>query len=259
MISPVNVPAKYRGRVLAATIRLSLRLERKVGAKIRRVLQKQFKGAATAYAETGEINDALVVAAGFNGAMLDHFSDHYYRVGDVFGDRIFAGLKGSAISLEMKDAAHIFKAAMDTFVFQWAAEKVQQISKTTMAGIRGAVYVGQQAGEGVEAIAKRIRKFAGVSSSRRSRMIARTETHSSANYAQQEAARSTGIDFEQEWLAAEDSRTRPDHNLADGQRVPMNEPFRFDDGTTVMYPGEPGGPAHQVINCRCTTTFNAEY
>lgn len=49
-----------------------------------------------------------------------------------------------------------------------------------------------------------------------------------------------------------DSRTRPSHVLADGQRVGLTEPFIV-GGAPLMFPGDPSGPAGEVISCRCTT------
>lgn len=53
------------------------------------------------------------------------------------------------------------------------------------------------------------------------------------------------------WLATDDSRTRETHDLADGQRTLMSEPFRV-GGAALMFPGDPRGPAQEVINCRCS-------
>lgn len=53
------------------------------------------------------------------------------------------------------------------------------------------------------------------------------------------------------WLATEDTRTRPTHRKADGQRTLLSDPFRV-GGASLQYPGDPRGPAQEVINCRCT-------
>lgn len=59
-----------------------------------------------------------------------------------------------------------------------------------------------------------------------------------------------GIQLRKRWLATEDSRTRPTHRRADGQTVPLGQPFIVGD-FPLMYPGDPTGPAHEVIFCRC--------
>ena len=54
-----------------------------------------------------------------------------------------------------------------------------------------------------------------------------------------------------EWVSVDDNRTREAHHHADGQVVPLDEPFIV-DGEELMYPGDINGSASNVINCRCT-------
>jgi hypothetical protein len=51
-----------------------------------------------------------------------------------------------------------------------------------------------------------------------------------------------------------DNRTREDHAAADGQRVPVGEPFIV-GGESLEFPGDPAGSPEQVINCRCSTVL----
>lgn len=87
--------------------------------------------------------------------------------------------------------------------------------------------------------------------------VARTETIGATNGgafagAVQRAAMDGTLDTaEKQWLATMDQRTRPAHQLADQQRVGLLEPFTV-GGARMMFPGDPSGPADQVINCRCS-------
>jgi uncharacterized protein with gpF-like domain len=90
----------------------------------------------------------------------------------------------------------------------------------------------------------------GIISRQRGALIARTETHGAANYGADGAARATGLKLRKEWIAAEDERTRPDHNEANGQIVDMDQAFDV-GGEALMYPGDPAGSAGNIINCRC--------
>lgn len=90
----------------------------------------------------------------------------------------------------------------------------------------------------------------------RARTVARTETLGAVNAgvfraAELEAeARGDVAPFKQ-WIATDDSRTRPTHTAADKQRTLLREPFYV--GTArLLFPGDPRGPAGEVINCRCT-------
>jgi len=90
----------------------------------------------------------------------------------------------------------------------------------------------------------------------RARTVARTETMAAVNagaYAgalRDAAERGDPAPFKV-WLATDDTRTRPTHDKADGQRTLLSEPFRV-GGAQLQYPGDPRGPAQEVINCRCT-------
>lgn len=86
--------------------------------------------------------------------------------------------------------------------------------------------------------------------------VARTETLGAVNAG---IYRSAVLDAEERgdpapfkvWLSTEDSRTRPTHQEADRQRTLMSEPFRV-GGAALLFPGDPRGPAQEVINCRCS-------
>lgn len=57
------------------------------------------------------------------------------------------------------------------------------------------------------------------------------------------------------WVAVLDSATRPEHVEADGQEVPVDEPFEV-GGEDLMYPGDDSGSPENVINCRCTAVYS---
>lgn len=67
------------------------------------------------------------------------------------------------------------------------------------------------------------------------------------------AAIGAGVGKKQ-WLSAHDQRTRDSHRVADGQVVAVDDSFIV--GTAALdFPGDPTGPAEEVINCRCTMLF----
>jgi len=57
-------------------------------------------------------------------------------------------------------------------------------------------------------------------------------------------------------VVARTETTRPSHRAADGQTVPLTEPFRVDN-ETLQFPGDPRGSAGNVIQCRCTLSVSA--
>ena len=52
------------------------------------------------------------------------------------------------------------------------------------------------------------------------------------------------------WVTAADERVRPSHAAANGQKRRLTEPFTV-GGASLMRPGDPNGPAREVIQCRC--------
>lgn len=90
----------------------------------------------------------------------------------------------------------------------------------------------------------------------RAMTVARTETIGAVNAgvfrsAQLEAQARGDVAPFKVWIATEDNRTRPTHNAADKQRTLLSEPFVV-GGARLMFPGDPRGPAAEVIQCRCS-------
>jgi hypothetical protein len=136
-------------------------------------------------------------------------------------------------------------------------KKVEFTLATTKAAVRSQLLEGVEAGEGIEKLARRISgtNFADINR-KRARVIARTEVIGASNRGQMAGARSLGVPLEKEWVATVDSVTRDSHREADGDTVPMEEPFIIgDERSEMMQPGDPSAPAAEVINCRCTVSF----
>lgn len=54
------------------------------------------------------------------------------------------------------------------------------------------------------------------------------------------------------WVSQRDEKVRESHNLADGQRVKIDEPFIVGDGAFLMFPSDPTSfDAKEIIGCRC--------
>jgi hypothetical protein len=93
----------------------------------------------------------------------------------------------------------------------------------------------------------------------RASVIARTESIGALNGGradgQTQIANQLGGTWEKMWVATFDTRTRATHRIAEGQRVAVNGGlFAVGEGR-LAYPGDPGGPPEEVIQCRCTTVL----
>jgi len=88
-------------------------------------------------------------------------------------------------------------------------------------------------------------------SSERALEIALNETNWIYNYIQHQNLVASG-QLTHTWLSQEDERVRPTHVVADGQTVPINQPFIV-GGYQLLFPGDDslGAPANETILCRC--------
>ena len=92
----------------------------------------------------------------------------------------------------------------------------------------------------------------------RAEAIVRTEVHRVHNAAHLEGAKrleTENVKVFKVWVAADDHRTRPEHNIMDGRRVEVGKRFPYPGlpkSRWPMYPLDPVLPAGQSINCRCT-------
>jgi hypothetical protein len=92
----------------------------------------------------------------------------------------------------------------------------------------------------------------------RARTVSVTEVHRAWNFGAMAAAmraqQQLQTPMNKRWVARDDSHTRIAHDKADGQIVPINQPFIV-NMEALMMPGDPSGSPSNVINCRCKPYF----
>ena len=234
--------------------RLSARFER----RLRTEIAKTMREVAAAYEARGELAIPLAISEHSAGIRRTLEAD-YRLVAMHFGKRLLNEAKAYTGPDVIKESlTERLSYAVGSFIGRWVATKVTQINRTTENQIRRVIRSGLDEGLGVDKIGSRIRSVAGPISALRANIIARTETHTAANFGAQEAAELTGLNMKREWVSAQDARTRDtseaDHVDADGQTVGMKEPFIV-SGERLCFPGDPSGSAANVINCRCSVVF----
>lgn len=99
----------------------------------------------------------------------------------------------------------------------------------------------------------------------RGEVIARTESLNALRSGQTEAIMQSVDQGELEeefatktWQDTGDGRTRVEHSIADGQTVPIDQPFIV-GGERLMYPGDPNGSAANTIQCRCRASYRMNF
>lgn len=119
---------------------------------------------------------------------------------------------------------------------------------------------GIREGQGIPEVAAEVERILTSTGSERwpnrARTVARTETIGAVNAGVFRAAQLDAQDRGDPapfkvWLATDDARTRETHNAADKQRTLLSQPFEV-GGAQLLFPGDPRGPAQEVVNCRCS-------
>lgn len=133
--------------------------------------------------------------------------------------------------------------------------EIPEDERWNMKAITRQINVGIVTGEGLEEIARRLRKVAQMDANqaRTHARTAMTGAQNAGRIAGYHQAEAMGIEMHKEWLATLDNRTRHAHAALDGRHVPVDEPFQSELGE-IMYPGDPNARPANVYNCRCTLT-----
>lgn len=138
------------------------------------------------------------------------------------------------------------------FLSELSSTRIRSINITTRREIQLQLAEGVLAGEGQDAIARRIRAVFETASITRARLIARTEVNTAANFVRNKAMEEAGdLVKGRRWIATRDARTRRNHVALNGQIQPVGQPFRI-PGTskTAMFPGG-FSDVGENVNCRC--------
>ena len=176
--------------------------------------------------------------------------------------------QGAGIEAQRKRWAMLETKSLETFQAErvvWARQRGAElvVAITDDQRRRIAAIVERGAAEGLGArqiraeISRLIEGIGGLTPLDRAQRIARTELHRAATWAQQREAETlarAGADLVKVWTATLDKRTRPSHRLANGQVRELRELFRV-GSAQLERPGDPRGPAHETIQCRCVARY----
>jgi len=221
------------------------------------VMKKQYSAAAVNVASYNlDFNYSIDK---YRKEMTETFNKHYKRVLTGFGQNSLQELeqiKGFE-NYQTKSFIQDFWRHATLWLNTVTANKVTKVMNTTKRNISKIVKNEMEAGNSNYDIAKQIKKIAEIAVPFRARKIARTETHSAANYAMTQSMTDSRMIKQKEWISALDERTRQvefNHVLANGERVDLNDTFKR-TGENLDYPGDMDGSAGNIINCRCGSLF----
>lgn len=182
------------------------------------------------------------------------YAESYYRT--AFVTEKMAQAKLSYTLLDTKAVRKAIENPLDRVGFlQRNRDNLEQMTRQLSQELtRGIIQ-----GEGYRDTAKRINDRFDIGANNALR-IARTENHRVVSQGKFDAfthAENIGVVLKKRWVSSLDSRTRADHQDADGQVVDMQDTFNI-GGYEMQYPGDPAGGPEQVINCRCTYIAEVE-
>lgn len=236
--------------------------EAEVAKRITTVLEAERDDVVQRYLDTESETAVITAVHQAQGAWVALLTATYLTAGRHFAEREYTRLAPKA------------RKALDpqAIAVEWAermaAAKVVGITDTTIEALRGIIAAGLTPGPDgfrrtTDEIAQEIADTydswmfkpgftdlpGGIES--RAYRIARTELGMAMNTGHDIGARQAAEEFElvleKGWASARDDRVRDSHALLHGEFVPMNEAF----SNGLMYPGDPDGPAEEVVNCRC--------
>lgn len=231
---------------------MQLRIAAGSAVLYRGILRRDYEALAQAYRETGEVVESAVKESDMAKALATNWE----RTAKAAGGRTLMQLTAKK---RYHCAVHTKGIMQDLLARElvgygkrWLGKKILQVSTTTIDQVRG---IAQRFdGEDINTIANQISTIGAALAGYRSMTIARTETHSIANWSSDEVAKATGDNIEKQWAATIDDRTRDDHADVDGEVVKMGGMFEV-GGEELEYPGDPNGSAENVIQCRCQALY----
>lgn len=251
-----------RGRIDARKevrkqLRLRSRLESDVNKKINTLFRTQLKKTSNQYQITTRFDSEIFVretSAMMEAVMHQHYKKIFrivYRDNEELYDR---GRKDEELFVfgRSKD----FERIVNEY-FRSRTPYFAGMSTVMSRAIQKVIEQGRLENLSLAQITRNIDGLTKVGRSRAA-LIARTETHNAASFANHQyhktASEEYGIEMLKRWVSTSDLRTRSAHNLANGQTVPMDEKFTV-GGAKMDYAGDPAGGARNVVNCRCVIIY----
>lgn len=162
--------------------------------------------------------------------------------------------------LEKKDVRS-FRDERIAWVRKHGAALAVGLDETMRRRIASIIEAGLEAGVAPDKLrrllAGDVPPLPGLAPKRRAELIARTELHNAAMWAQEREAlglAARGAHLMKSWTGTMDARIRRAHAKANGQTRQLNQDFIV-GGARMSRPGDPRGGARNVIRCRCVCRY----
>lgn len=245
-----HVSDRFMGRRLIAALQLA-RWERQIAHAAQSVLDQRRDHAMQFTRRNG------IIVAAIDPSMFDEatWAHDLHSELDPVAQRIFVEIRNGIAAKFLTRPGDLplipIEGRLDRLV-----GKMQGLGPDTATSLGRALQQGTNLGEGIDKLAARVQSVFDTSDHVADR-IARTEVVGASNGVADDYAGAlhSSMPLEKSWLATQDERTRPSHSDADGQTVGYDETFTVGD-SQLEYPGDPDGDDDEVMNCRCTATYD---
>ena len=209
-----------------------------------------------------DIAEKTVIAfeTGSDVSFLNSLDNSYTRLSNIFRIQynvIAREFKNIALNRtqNVKDFDTEFEIALSQFINGNVATLVTEINDTTREAIQNDILFSVNNNLSLPETSNKLRNTLIGMGLWRASLIARTEVHRTASWANEQTAIQMNIAGTiKEWVSVQDDRTRITHSFADGQQRDINDKFEV-GGTLLKYPGDPAGGPEETINCRCVVVY----
>jgi len=202
--------------------------------------------------------EAVIDRFTFQAPMREAYERFYVRTAVSFAKDFLDNYKGAIGPQETKifgDIDEVLLADVLDFINTKGGKRIASVTRTHYMDIeriaRGAVKTGIEQGLAFDKVASMINSQYAQMAKWEALRIARTETVTASNYGEGLGAEQLPGNKMKIWISSFTPTSRDDHMAMDGIEVAPNDFFILPDGSQLMYPGDPEGPADQTINCRC--------
>ena len=231
--------------------------ERYYAPKINKVLKKQLQQFIDDVKSGVGEETALTYVSGKGITQL--LKDLYTDAATTYGAKIWASLPKKKAMRPMGFNQWVIDFITNLFT-SVLLQRIKDIEETTRDFIRQVLIRNYPLGSSFDVIEKEL--MSSDITKVRARLIARTETVTSANMAAMSSAKQSGLELNKVWSSSQDNRTRRvprnnfDHLHMNGVEIGIDELFVV-SGELMMQPGDGlhGASAGNICNCRCRVVF----
>lgn len=133
-----------------------------------------------------------------------------------------------------------------SYLQDYTFDNVKDLNEELKNKLRGELQRGIMNGEGASGLKERVNKVLEVGE-RRSELIARTETMRASNFGRLDGYQQSGIEGKKEWVCSMDARSCALCKSLNGQKVNLNENFKYKGGEINIPPLHPSGRCRIVF------------